>query len=174
MDKLRTLVIDDSAEVREFVIEYVLKPEGHEVDVAADGAEGLRKALENTPDLILMDFEMPKMTGVEVLRRLRKKNKELPVILMTSHGSEQIAVEVFRLGVQDYIMKPFDPQDMVDAINRALHVNRLQREKEALTLRVMQTNQQLTQRIYELNALYEVGKSITALIQPNELLERIS
>ncbi len=173
MDKLRTLVIDDSAEVRKFVIEYVLEPEGYAVDVAVNGEEGLRKALTDTPDLVLMDLEMPKMTGVEVLRELRKKNKELPVILMTSHGSEQVAVEVFRLGVHDYIMKPFDPQDMLAAIDRALSVIRLQREKEALTERVIQTNQQLTQRIYELNALYEVGKSITALIQPNELLERI-
>lgn len=171
--ELSTLVIDDSAEVRDFVVEYVLKPQGYLVEIATDGAEGLRKALEDTPDLILMDFEMPKMTGVEVLRELRKVNRDVPVILMTSHGSEEVAVEVFRLGVRDYIIKPFNPADMLAAIDRALAVTRLQREKEALTAQVMQTNQQLTQRVYELNALYEVGKSITALIQPNELLERV-
>ncbi len=173
MDDLRTLVIDDSADIRQFVVEYILEPEGYVIDIACDGEEGLGKALTDKPDLILMDFEMPKMTGLEVLRELRKENKEVPVILMTSHGSEQIAVEFFRLGVHDYIMKPFAPREMIESIDRALSVTRLRREKETLTTRVMQTNQKLTQRVYELNALYEVGKSITALIQPNELLERI-
>jgi class 3 adenylate cyclase/DNA-binding response OmpR family regulator len=173
MDRLRTLVIDNSAEVRQFVTENILEPEGYEIDSAIDGVEGLHKALENAPDLILMDFEIPKMTGPEVLRELRKQNNNVPVILMTSHSSEQIAVDVFRLGVHDYIIKPFEPQEMLAAINKALLVTRLQREKETLAKRVMQTNQQLTQRIDELNALDQVGKSITALIQPDEVLERV-
>jgi class 3 adenylate cyclase/DNA-binding response OmpR family regulator len=173
MDQLRTLVIDDSRAVREFVVDYVLKPQGFHVEIAIDGAEGLHKALNDSPDLILMDYEMPKMTGLEVLRNLREHEFHTPVILMTSHGSEQVAVEVFRLGVQDYIMKPFDAQDMLDAIDRALSITRLQREKEELTRRVIQANQQLKQNVAELNALYEVSKSITELIQPNQLLERI-
>ena len=173
MDKLKTLVIDDSREIREFVIEYVLEPQGFEVDIAVDGAQGLQKAINNCPDLILMDYEMPKMTGLEVLRSLREQNYQTPVILMTSYGSEQVAVEFFRLGVHDYITKPFDPRDMLQAIEKALSVTRLQREKEALTQRVIQANQQLKKNVAELNALYEVGKSITALMQPNLLLERI-
>jgi class 3 adenylate cyclase/DNA-binding response OmpR family regulator len=174
MENLRALVIDDSKQVRDFVIEYVLQPNGFDVDIATDGYAGLKKAISSSPDVILMDYEMPRMTGLQVLRSLRTKHKNnTPVILMTSHGSEQIAVEVFRLGVHDYIMKPFNPQDMLAAIENALTLTRLQREKEELTRRVMQANQQLTQRIEELNTLYEVGKSITALVKPDLLLERI-
>jgi PleD family two-component response regulator len=84
-----------------------------------------------------------------------------------------VAVEVFRLGVHDYIMKPFDPQVMLEAIENALSLTRLQREKEALTRRVMQANRLLTQHLEELNTLYEVGKSITTLPNPTQLLERI-
>ena len=105
--KLRVLVVDDSAQIRDFVAEYVLKPNGFVVDMARDGAEGLQKALSTAPDLVLMDYEMPQLSGVEVLRQLRLNNCLVPVILMTSHGSEQVAVEVFRLGVQDYITKRF-------------------------------------------------------------------
>jgi class 3 adenylate cyclase/DNA-binding response OmpR family regulator len=174
MEKLKALVIDDSKQVREFVIEYVLIPNGFAVDFATDGAKGLQKALTTQPDVILMDYEMPRMTGLEVLRHLRQRHgNKTPVILMTSHGSEQVAVEVFRLGVHDYITKPFDPQDMLAAIEDALIVTRLQRQKEELTQRVMEANQQLTRRIEELNALSDVGKSITALVQPTKLLERI-
>ena len=173
MDNLRVLVVDDSPDIREFVTEYVLKPRGFSVEVARDGAEGLHKALTHPPDLILMDFEMPKLTGMQVLRELRKSQHSAPVILMTSYGSEQIAVEVFRLGVQDYVTKPFTPKQMLDAIEHALYVTRLQQEKESLTQQVMNINQQLERYVYEMNTLYEVGKSITALMSPNKMLERI-
>ena len=174
MSRLRALVIDDSQQVRDFVIEYILKPNGFVVDFATNGEDGLFKALSTHPDVILMDYEMPKLTGLEVLRKLRIDHKnKTPVILMTSHGSEEVAVEVFRLGVQDYITKPFGSDHMLEAIEGALSITHLQREKEALTRRVMEANRQLTQHMEELNALSQVGKSITALVQPTKLLERI-
>jgi len=173
MDKLRILIIDDSREIREFVTDYVLNPQNFQIETAVDGAEGLQKALTHKPDLILTDFEMPRMSGLELLRNLRAQGDQVPVILMTSHGSEQIAVEVFRLGVHDYIIKPFEPQKMLEAIEKALSVARLKREKEALNRRILQVNEQLKHNVNELNALYEVGKSITALMQPKQMLERI-
>jgi class 3 adenylate cyclase/DNA-binding response OmpR family regulator len=173
MNKLRTLVIDDSAQVRDFVVDYILKPQGFAVEVAVNGTEGLHKALNYQPDLILTDYEMPKLNGLELLQALRRHGCKAPVILMTSHGSEQIAVEVFRLGVYDYLVKPFAPQDMLNAVENALSVTRLQQEKESLTQRILSTNQQLRQHLDELNALYEVGKSITSLMQPDKLLDRI-
>lgn len=172
-DQLRVLVIDDSSQVREFVTEYVLRPRNFHIEVAVDGADGLNKALRHGPDLILMDYEMPRLTGLEVLRLLRQSNVKIPVILMTSHGSEQVAVEVFRLGVHDYINKPFTVEQMLEAIDEALLTTRLQREKEELTQRVMLTNQQLEQRVHELNVMYRIGKSITALMHPEKMLERV-
>ncbi len=172
-NKLRVLVIDDSAQIREFLAEYVLEPNGYLIDIAVDGATGLQKALATCPDLILTDYEMPHLNGLEVLRRLRQHDTRVPVILMTSHGSEQVAVEVFRLGVQDYIIKPFTVEQMLEAIENALSVTRLQQEKEALTKRVLQSHRQLEQRLHELNVLYKIGKSITALTEPQTMLERI-
>lgn len=171
--KIRALVVDDSPQIREFVTEYILKPHGFLIDIAVDGSEGLQKALETRPDLILLDYELPSLTGIEVLRILRQSNSKIPVILMTSHGSEQVAVEVFRLGVHDYIMKPFTVEEMLEAIENALSVTRLQRERDALVRRVFQANQQLEERLQEFNVLYRIGKSITALMDPEKMLERI-
>lgn len=173
MDKLRVLVIDDSREIRDFVIEYILKPNDYIIDVATDGVEGLRKALASQPDLILMDYEMPRLNGLEVLRELSKSPHKIPVILMTSYGSEEVAVECFRLGVQDYVSKPFTPEQMLDAIENALCVTRLQKDKEKLTNQLINTNKQLEQHIHEMNTLYHIGKSITALMPPDMMLERI-
>ncbi len=171
--KLRVLVVEDSREVREFVVQYVLKPQGYEVDIATDGAEGLLKALTHPPDLILLDFELPKLNGLELLRELRKSEYKTPVIMMTSFGSEEVAVEGFRLGVRDYIIKPFTSTEMLAAIEDAFLVTRLQQDKELLTQEVMQINRQLERRVQELNSLAQIGKAITALMSPDKMLERI-
>lgn len=173
MDKLHVLVVDDNRDIRTFVAECVLQPNGYIVEQAEDGAEGLHKALAGQPDLILTDYEMPKLNGLDMLRELRKSEPTMPVILMTSHGSERIAVEGLRLGVHDYLTKPFQPEDMLTAIQNALFLAHLQQEKEALTRQVMQTNQQLEQHIRELNTLAQIGKTITALMSPDKMLERI-
>ena len=173
MENLKVLVIDNSEHIRDFVIEYVLEPKGFIVDYAVDGRDGLEKTLAQKPDLLLLDYEMPNMTGLEVVEALRKQKNTVPIILMTSHGSEQVAVEFFRLGVQDYIRKPFTPDEMSDAIENALSLTYLKREKEALNQRLVQTNKQLEQHVQELSALYDVGKAISALMKPEQMLNRI-
>jgi class 3 adenylate cyclase/DNA-binding response OmpR family regulator len=173
LSKIRVLVVDDSREMREFVLRYVLEPNGFEAEQAHDGAEGVRKALTGDVDLILLDLEMPKMNGFEVLDALCARRSEIPIILMTSHGSEAIAVEVFRKGVRDYVIKPFNVDEMLEAIERSLIEVRLLREKETLTTRLMQTNRQLEQRLTELNTFYQIGKSVTSLMERDQLLERI-
>ncbi len=169
----RVLVIDDSKQAREFVAEYVLKPSGFDVVAARDGAEGIRLALQSPPDLIILDYEMPKMNGLEVLHALRAKDLAIPVILSTAHGSEQFAVEVFRLGVRDYVTKPYQVEDMLAAIERSLNEARLRRERDDLVNRLLQSNAALEARLRELNALYGIGKSVTALLDHEGLLNRI-
>lgn len=170
--QLKVLVIDDSPQSREFTIEYLLKPNNFLVEVAEDGLMGLSKALKSTADLILLDYEMPKLNGLQVLRRLRACGIKTPVILMTSHGSEQLAVEVFLLGVQNYLTKPFIVEDALRAIEDALRVTRLEKEKQELLNRVLQANQELKHQLNVRDVMYQIGKSIT-LIHPTQTLERI-
>jgi class 3 adenylate cyclase/DNA-binding response OmpR family regulator len=169
----RVLVIDDSKQAREFAADYVLKPAGYEVTIARDGAEGIRLALQSPPDLIILDYEMPKMDGLEVMRALRARDVSIPVILSTAHGSEQFAVEVYRLGVRDYVTKPYQVDEMLAAIERALNEARLRRERDDLVNRLLQSNRALEARVRELNALYGIGKSVTALLDHEGLLNRI-
>lgn len=169
----RILVVDDGRENREFIVEYVLEPNGFTPLVAKDGKEGLDMALQLRPDLILLDLQMPRMNGIEVLQNLAGRGVDIPVILMTFHGSEEIAIEVYRLGVRDYLKKPFSVEEMLDSISRSLTEVRLRREKEALTERVIQANRELLARVQELNVLYSVGKTVTATLNMDELLPRI-
>ncbi len=170
---VRVLVVDDSRQSREFLTDYVLTPNGYQPIVAQDGAEGLEKILAERPDIILLDYEMPRMNGLQVLQAMRERRIEIPVILMTAHGSEQVAVEVFRLGVRDYIIKPFEVDQMLTILDRALVEARLRRERDALLVRLQQANQLLERRLQELNMLYGIGKSVTTMLERENLLTRI-
>ncbi|MGQ9627246.1 MAG: GAF domain-containing protein [Anaerolineae bacterium] len=167
------LVVDDRKENVDFVVDYVLKPNGYKFLTARDGEEGLRLALSEKPDLILLDMQMPRMTGLEVLEALKKEGQEIPVVLMTFHGSESLAVQVFRLGVKDYVIKPFQAEEMLAAIERALAEVRLRRERDQLMTNLVRANSQLEQRVKELNTLYGIGKSVSSVLNLEQLLNRV-
>ena len=169
----KILVVDDGQDMLDFVVEHVLTPAGYSHVLAHDGREGLKMAVQHQPDLILLDFHMPRMNGAQLLEQLNRHNLDIPVILMTSKGSEDIAIEVYRLGVKDYVRKPFYPEEMLEAIEYALAETRLRREKEALTQRVLKANQELQHRVQQLNTLYEVGKNVTSISDMADLLPRI-
>jgi len=169
----RILVVDDQVENVDFIIEHVLKPSKYVPLTACDGAEGLNKALRENPDLILLDVQMPKLTGVQVLEALEEQGRNIPVILMTLYGSEDLAVRAFRLGVKDYIIKPFEASEMLEAIERALSESRLRLERDDLLDRLLNANRQLEQRIKELNILYGIGKSVTSLLDLQKLFSHL-
>ncbi|MGC9358640.1 MAG: response regulator, partial [Anaerolineae bacterium] len=165
--------MDDNPDIREFLVESILVPEGYEVLTASDGQRGLDLALKERPDLILLDYELPRLNGIEVLRALKREKVYIPVILITSHGSESVAVEVFRLGVRDYVPKPFTIDALTEAIDRVIETVRLERERDALMQRLQKTNTELAQRIRELDTLYHVSKTVTSLREREKLMERI-
>jgi len=167
------LVIDDRPDSVEFLTEYILRPAGYDILVAIDGEQGLRKALQEEPDLIIMDLKMPKLSGLEVLQALQKTRNDIPVILMTFHGSEEAAVQAFRLGAKDYIIKPYKAEAMKEAIERALTESRLRNERDKLAQDIESINRQMERRIKELGVLFSIGKSVTALLDENRLLTRI-
>lgn len=128
----RILVVDDGADMRDFVINYVLRPMGFTHFEARDGMEALDVISLQQPDLILTDLQMPRLDGLGLLRRMKERNINIPVILMTFYGSEDIAIEVFRLGVRDYVIKPFTEEELLAAIDRGLIEARLRHQRDVL------------------------------------------
>lgn len=169
----RVLIIDDAQEIRDFLSEYILKPKGFEVLTATNGLMGLEMAIAQEPDLMIVDQQMPRLTGLELLEKLRERGIEIPAILATAHGSEETAVAAFRLGIRDYVIKPFDADEISDSVDRALRESRLQRERDQLVQQLMESNSQLQRRAQELNVLYGVGKSVASSLDLEEVLHRV-
>lgn len=130
------LIIDDNADVRTLLAERVLPSYGYRTLIAPDGQEGLWQIRTHRPDLILLDLRLPDMTGIDLLHILSSEGYDTPVILITAYGSELIAAQALRLGVQDYIIKPFTLDEIVESVERALTTLRLRHERNLLTERL--------------------------------------
>ncbi|MBN1583991.1 MAG: GAF domain-containing protein [Anaerolineae bacterium] len=126
----KVLVIDDKPESVELLTEYLLRPHDYLPLVAHDGAQGLQIVLDEGPDLIIADYRMPKMSGVQLLRELRSRMIDTPVILMTAFGTESVIIEALRLGACDYITKPFNVDEMLSAVERGLQDKRAERKRD--------------------------------------------
>jgi two-component system NtrC family sensor kinase len=169
----RILVVDDSLELRKLLSQDILPRFGFETLSAANGQLALRLIAEESPDLILLDVQLPDISGLDILKELNQRQIQVPVILITAHGSESVAVEAFRLGVRDYLTKPFDAEAARVAIERLLAQTRLEREKAALQQELEQARRDLEQRVKELTVLFGVSKSVTAQLDLSNVLARV-
>ena len=123
----RILIVDDEPFNLELLAQE-LRDLGYDVERARDGVEALARAESYRPDLVLLDYMMPGMNGLEVLQEIRKGESDVPVVMITAHGSIDIAVQAMKLGAQDFIPKPFEPDHIALIVRKALEHGRLTRE----------------------------------------------
>jgi len=115
----RVLVVDDEPLVASSC-ERILTAVGDDVQTTGSAREGLRRALSEPFDVVMADLRMPDLDGMELVRTLRGQRPDVAVIVITGYGSVSSAVEAAKLGVSDYIEKPFTPEQIVEAVDRAL------------------------------------------------------
>jgi two-component system response regulator HydG len=130
-DKPLLLLIDDEQSLVESLT-VLLKGEGYEVVSELTGASGVKVFKEMTPDIVLSDVRMPKMSGIEVLDEIRKTNPNAPVVLMTAQASLQSAIQAVNLGATHYIQKPFENDELLAILGRSLDWGRLKQENAGL------------------------------------------
>ena len=117
----KILIVDDEQKIREVLVEYA-EFEGFESDQAGDGMEAVAKCKQNDYDIILMDVMMPKLDGFSAVKEI-KKIKDIPVIMLSARGEEYDKLFGFEIGVDDYVVKPFSPKEVMARINAVLKRN---------------------------------------------------
>ncbi len=171
----KALVVDDERFSR-MNIRDILSPEGIAVDEADDGAKALKMLAKNPYDIVLLDIRMPKMDGLAVLSHLRKSHPQLPVIMFTAHGTSEKAIEAMKQGAFDYVTKPFDLDELLATVHRALSYRRLSGEVQALRQRLAEVEsgefqpKQLVSKSRSMQKVFKIiGKvapsDVTVLIQ---------
>lgn len=121
----RILIVDDDDEIRE-LLEFDISHSGYFVDTASDGKEGIQKALNNSYDLILLDVMMPKMNGFDVCKNIRQAKLSIPILMLTAKGTINDKTIGFDCGADDYLVKPFDVQEVLLRIRVLLRRNQPQ------------------------------------------------
>ena len=130
----RLLIVDDDIQIRE-LLSFDIAQSGYIVDCATNGQEGLKKALENNYDLILLDVMMPKMNGFDVCKNIRLANINTPVLMLTAKGTIEDKTQGFDCGADDYLIKPFEIQEVLLRIRALLRRGESNNENKKEVLR---------------------------------------
>jgi len=176
---MKLLVVEDEIGIANF-LKQGLEEEGYEVLVANDGQSGLEMAISHKPDLILLDWMLPKLSGLKVCESFRKTNTTTPIIFLTAKDTVQDTIEGLKAGANDYIKKPFSFDELLERIK--IHF-RATKEVDVLTLgkiKIIQSKHQvfsenneisLTQREYEL--LIYLIKNKGKVCTRNQIIEDV-
>ncbi|MBI4842249.1 MAG: response regulator [candidate division NC10 bacterium] len=151
------LVVDDERFVRELCAE-IIAAEGYHVLAAEDADEGLRLAREEPVGAILLDLMMPRMSGFDALQIFSKDLPDIPVVVMTAHSSQSRIIDLLKLGAYDFVPKPFEPDDLVYSVRRALERHRLLTENKRLV-------RELQARVAELTAAQARTQELARALQ---------
>ena len=126
-DKINILVIDDEEDMREFVA-MCLEDFGYNVTKASDGADGIIQLNSNKFDLIISDIEMPKITGLDLLKLIKKENNSVSVIMLTGVKKVTTAIEVLKLGAEDYLIKPIKVEELKLSVEKSIYIRKLKEQ----------------------------------------------
>src|SRR4051812_13327954 len=136
------LIIDDEKAIRKTLSE-ILSYEGYKIEEAGDGEEGLKRFKEKAYDVVLCDIKMPKLDGIEFLDKAREANPDVPVIMISGHGTIETAVEAVKKGAFDYISKPPDLNRLLITIRNAMDKGSLVTEAKVLKRKVSKVQEMI-------------------------------
>jgi DNA-binding NtrC family response regulator len=128
----QTILLVDDEPLNLDLLEQELTELGYAIEKADSGRTALDKLAGVSPDLVLLDYQMPGMNGVQVLTEIKKRQAGLPVIMITAYGTIERAVEAIKSGADDFVTKPFDPDHLALVVKKALEQARLKSEVELL------------------------------------------
>jgi len=169
----RVLVVDEDPDVLDLLERQVLEPMGYLVATAEDAGEAIQQALNFAPDLIIASLMLPGLSGKDLLVALRSQGMDVPMLVTAPEGKEGDAVQAFRLGARDYLVKPLREAEVVAAVERALNDVRLRHERSQLADELAESNRQLERRVRELTTLYGIGKAVTSTTNQTQLFAKL-
>ncbi len=169
----KILIVDNDPQITDVIGRQTLAQLGFRVQVTGDAVQALDLALNQTPDLIVSNMNLPGLSGKDLLVALASQGIKSPLIVIAEQGQEQDAIQAFRLGAIDVIFWPAREAEVVSAVERALSLTRESRARLKLAAQLKAANEELEQRLNELTSLLTISKAVVSLTDQGELFSRI-
>ena len=181
---LRVLIVEDEKALAE-ILEYNFKKEGYVVDTASDGEIALDKIIFKAPDLIILDWMLPKLSGIEICRKVRsnKKIKNIPIIMLTARGEEEDRLKGLEMGADDYVTKPFSLNELLARAKAVLkRIRPIFAEEEIIfedikinigTHKIFRNNKEIKLGPTEFNLLRFFMENISRVFSRQQLLNHV-
>ncbi len=173
MSRETVLIVEDDPNVRDLLRRALAHMDDYHVIQAADGREGLERAVNDAPSVILLDLALPYLDGLEIMEKLSKQGYHIPTIIITADSRTETILQAFRLGAKDFLQKPFEIREIRMALENALTEERLRREKDKLTRALAQANRRQQQQLENWIALNYIAKTISSTLEESEVLRRV-
>ena len=169
----RILLVESNPEISDLIARQALKPLGYQVWVAGDATLAIQEAIRISPDVIVVNLNLPGLSGKDLLVALTSQGVETPVIVIAEKGMEGDVIQAFRLGASDYLAWPVRETEVVSAVERALGQVRSRHERERLSQQLEKTNIELQRRVRELTTIFGIGKAVTSVTDQRTLFNKL-
>ncbi|HSO26540.1 MAG TPA: response regulator, partial [Anaerolineales bacterium] len=169
----RILVVENDPEISDLIARQTLQAMGYHVEDTRSAATAIQQAVNFNPDAMIVNLNLPGLSGKDLLVALASQGLEAPVIVIAEKGMEEDIIQAFRLGAADYLLWPAREAEVVAAVERVLKQVRARREREQLASQVKQTNEELQRRVRELTTILAIGKAVTSVTDQRKLFEKI-
>lgn len=169
----RILVVESDPVISDLISRQALQSIGFQVQVVGDATTAIPQIIQFAPDAVIVDLNLPGLSGKDLLVALSSQGVRVPVIVIAQKGMEADIIQAFRLGAADYLVWPLREAEVVAAVERVLRQVHERREREQLSRQLQQTNQELQNRVRELTTIFAVGKAVTSITDQRALFDKI-
>lgn len=169
----RILLVEHDPEISDLIARQALKSVGYHVDVVSDSSAAIKKSLQNPPDLIIANLNLPGLSAKDMLIALSSQGVNTPLMVIASKGQEQDIIQAFRLGAADYILWPARDAEVVSAVERVLRRVHDVRDRQRLDMKLSETNHELQRKVREMMAIINIGKAVISITDQRSLFQKI-
>ncbi len=169
----RILIVESDPDIIDLIVRQSLKPLGYTVQAVGDAASAIKQAIQNPPDLMIANLNLPGLSGKDLLAALTSQGVVVPLIVIAEKGQEQNVIQAFRLGAVDALFWPARDAEIVRVVERSLQQTRETRARVKLDQQLQSTNQELQRRLKELTTILSVGKAVLSITDQRQLFDKI-
>ena len=169
----RILLVENDPDIIDLIARQALISEGYDVDVVSDSSAAIKQAIQNPPDLVIADLNLPTLSAKDLLVALSAQGINTPLLVIASKGQEQNIIQAFRLGAADYLLWPARDAEVLSAVERVLNRVHATRDRQRLDQKLSELNHEFQRKVGELTTIINLGKAVVSVTDQRVLFQKV-